>query len=71
MEFDTKPFTFIVVDTDIDFLVIKNPYCIKCFRHKMNTNILSKYLITTHEFKDFRSNDIRGIRIICECKKII
>ena len=69
MELNAKPFTFIVVDTDIDFLVIKNLYCIKCFRHKMNTNILSKFLITTQEFKDFKSNDIRCIRIICECKK--
>lgn len=43
MELNAKPYTFIVVDTDIDFLVIKNPYCIKCFRQKMNNNILSKF----------------------------
>ena len=68
MEITTKSFAFIVIDTDMDFLVIKNPYCENCFRNKMFTTILSKYLISHQDASEFKKLDIRCIRIICECK---
>ena len=42
MEITTKSFAFIVIDTDMDFLVIKNPYCENCFRNKMFTTYFIK-----------------------------
>ena len=41
----SKPYTLTLVDTDVDFIVIKNPYCIRCFTRKMNCNILSFFII--------------------------
>ena len=70
MEFVSKPYAFTVVDSNMDFLVIKNPYCIKCFTHKMNTNILSKFLITSREAKDFKSHNIKCIRIVLHSGQI-
>jgi len=40
----SKPYTLTVVDTDVDFIVIKNPYCIRCFTRKMNCNGLPSIL---------------------------
>ena len=65
----SKPSTFTIVDTDIDFIIIKNPFCIRCFMRKMSTTILSKYFITKHEAQEFISYKVKAIRIICECKK--
>ena len=71
MEVISKPFTFVVIDTNVDFLVIKNPYCKTCFRNKMFANILSKYLISHQDVSEFKNLDIRCIRVVCECNKSI
>jgi hypothetical protein len=65
----SKPYTLTLVDTDVDFIVIKNPYCIRCFTRKMNCNILSKYLLIKNEAQEFISYKVRAVRIICECNK--
>ncbi len=64
-----NPYTFAVVDADIDFLIIKNPFCKKCFVAKLNTTIISKYFITKCETQECISHKVRAIRILCECKR--
>ena len=62
-------FIFAVVDTTIDFLVIKTPYCINCLKNKMGVNILSKFPILPQEARECKNMDVRIIRVICECNK--
>ena len=61
------PYSFLVVNTNIDFLVIKNKFCKKCLQKKMDVNILSTYLITKEEASEITSYSIRALRVICEC----
>lgn len=61
------PFVFLLVESDIDFVIITENSCHRCAETKLGIKILRYFSITRREKNEMKKYDVAGYDISCIC----
>lgn len=57
----------LIVESNIDFVAVKNPYCKECLEKKINTKIIRSIPINSEDFMKMKKEGLQGYIIKCKC----
>lgn len=58
-------FFLLLIANDNDVAIVNQDACFKCTREKLGTEIIRAFRIDKTEFKELRSNDVKGYNVKC------